>query len=98
MIEIKDLIELIMVTLVMKLIVIQWTPPIQRSLQAIICLIIGSGFGIFLNPSKEGVITAIIGAGFAFYGGELLDAFKHVADDALEFEEEIKEIKDLTKK
>ena len=33
MIEIKSLIELIIVALILKLICKQWTPPIQRSLQ-----------------------------------------------------------------
>lgn len=98
MIEIKQLIELVMVTLVIKLIVMQYTPPIQRSIQAVICLVLGSGIGFFMNPTKEGLITAIIGSGFAFYGGELLDAFKHVADDAKEYEDEIKEIVKVTKK
>lgn len=81
MIEIRELVNLIIVTLIIKLIVMQWTPPIQKSLQAILCLVIGSGFGIFLNPTKEGVVTSIIGAGFAFYGGELIQAFKSVTDD-----------------
>ena len=33
MIEVKSLIELIIVALILKLICKQWTPPIQRSLQ-----------------------------------------------------------------
>ena len=84
MIDVKNLIELIGVVTVMKLICMQWTPPIQRSLQAIICLILGSVIGCIMNPTAEGLITAILGSGFAFYGGELLDAFKSVADEAKE--------------
>lgn len=41
-------------------------------------------FGCFINPTKEGLVTAIMGSGFAFYGGELIDAFKSVAEDAKE--------------
>lgn len=93
MIEIKALIELIFVALILKLICKQWTPPIQRSLQAILVICIGTVIGLIMNPTKEGLITAIIGSGFAFYGGELTEAFKSVAEDA----KDIKDIKDLTK-
>lgn len=88
-IQVQDLIELIMVTLIIKLIVMEWTPPIQRSKQAIFCLVIGSAFGVFLNPTREGAITAILASGFAFYGGELLNAFKNVAEDAQEFKDDL---------
>lgn len=82
MIEIKGLIELIIVTLVIKLIVSQWYPPVQKSLQAIIAIGLGTAIAIFMNPTKEGLITGIIGSGFAFYGGELVQAFKDVQDNA----------------
>lgn len=84
MIEIKSLIELIIVALILKLICKQWTPPIQRSLQAILVIAMGTMFGCFINPTKEGLVTAIMSSGFAFYGGELIDAFKSVAEDAKE--------------
>lgn len=85
MIEIKGLIELILVTLIIKLIVSQWYPPVQKSLQAILSIVIGTLIGVFINPTKEGIITAIIGSGFAFYGGELITAFKDVSEDAKEY-------------
>ncbi|HSQ87508.1 hypothetical protein [Romboutsia sp.] len=82
-----QIVELIVVTLIVKLIVMQWYPPIQRSLQGILCIVIGSGIGAYMNPTKEGVITAIIASGFAFYGGELIQAFKGVAKDAEEIDD-----------
>lgn len=82
MIEIKGLVELTIVTLVIKLIVSQWYPPIQRSIQGIIAITIGTGVGVFMNPTKEGFITGIIGSGLAFYGGELVEAFKAVSSDS----------------
>lgn len=97
MIEIKGLVELVLVTLIVKLVVMQWYPPIQKSLQAIFCLVIGTGFGVFMNPTKEGIITAIIGSGFAFYGGELIEAFKHVSEDVIEHKDDIEEIAKITK-
>ena len=82
MIEIKGLVELIIVVLIMKLIVGQWYPPVQKSVQAIFCICIGTSIGYMVNPTKEGLITGIIGSGFAFYGDELIAAFKGVAADA----------------
>lgn len=89
MIEIKGLIELIIVVLIMKLIVGQWYPPVQKSLQAILCIGLGTSIGYMVNPTKEGLITGIIGSGFAFYGEELITAFKGVAEDV----EDLKTIK-----
>lgn len=78
MISIKDLTELIIVILTIKLILARYKPPIQESVQAIICLIIGVALSIFLDPSKEGLMVGLIGSGFAFYGEELLQAFKKI--------------------
>ena len=82
MIELKALVDLILIVLVVKLIVSQWYPPIIKSKQAILCITIGTLLALFLDPSKYGLVTGIIGSGFAFYGGELIQAFKTVADDA----------------
>lgn len=87
MIEIKSLVDIIIVTLVIKLITTQWTPPIQRSLCAIISIILGTFLGVLIDPSTEGLLAGIIGSGFAFYGGELIQAFKSVADDAKELKD-----------
>ena len=87
MIEVRVLIELIMIALILKLICKQWTPPIQRSLQAILVIGIGTIFGTVLNPTQDGFVTAIIASGFAFYGGELIDDFKAVAEDAKDFKD-----------
>ena len=84
MIDAKMLVELIIVALVVKLILMDWYPPIQRSLQAILCIFLGTMFGVFLNPTKEGLVTGIIGSSFAFYGGELIQAFKIVTNDIKE--------------
>ena len=37
--------------------------------------------GCFLNPTKEGLVTGIIGSSFAFYGGELAQAFKMTCNE-----------------
>ena len=84
MIEIKSLVDIIIVTLVIKLITTQWTPPLQRSLCAIISITLGTLLGVFIDSTVDGFIAGIIGSGLAFYGGELIQAFKTVAEDAKE--------------
>lgn len=90
MIEIKSLIEIILVTLIIKLIVTQWTPPIQRSLCAILSIVLGSTLGYIIQPNIEGLIGGVIGSGFAFYGGELLQAFKIVTKDLDDFKDDVR--------
>lgn len=84
MVEIKSLVDVIIITLVIKLITTQWTPPLQRSLCAIISIALGTLLGVLIDLSVEGLLAGIIGSGFAFYGGELIQAFKSVTDDAKE--------------
>lgn len=80
-IELKSLLDLVLVVLIAKLIVSKYRPPIQESLQALICLFIGTSLGVFLNSTKEGFITGLIASGFAFYGGELFNEFKSVKEN-----------------
>ena len=80
-IELKSLVDLVLVVLVIKLVVSQWYPPITKSKQAILCIVIGTGLSLILDPSKTGLVTGIIGSGFAFYGEELITAFKGVANN-----------------
>lgn len=80
-IELNLLFEVVLVSLLMKLIVGQWYPPVQKSLQAIFVVVIGSGTGWFLNPTREGFIIGMIASAFCFYGKELTDAFKTVQSD-----------------
>lgn len=77
-IELNLLFEVVFVSLLMKLIVGQWYPPVQKSLQAILVVVIGSGTGWFLNPTREGLILGMITSAFCFYGKELTEAFKNV--------------------
>ena len=77
-IELNLLFEVVFVSLLLKLIVGQWYPPIQKSLQAISVVVIGSIIGWFLNPTREGLVLGIVTSAFCFYGKELTDAFKTV--------------------
>lgn len=79
-IELNLLFEVVFVALLVKLVVGQWYPPIQKSAQAIFVCAVGSTAGWFLNPTREGFILGLVASAFAFYGKELLDAFKEVSD------------------
>lgn len=83
-IEINLLFEVVFVALLVKLVVGQWYPPVQKSVQAIFVCGIGSGTGWFLNPTREGFVLGLCASAFAFYGKELVDAFHTVYNDMQE--------------
>ena len=80
-IELNLLFEVVFVALLVKLVVGQWYPPVQKSLQAILVCSVGSATGWFLNPTREGFIVGLVASAFAFYGKELVDAFHTVYND-----------------
>lgn len=80
-IEIQDLLELIVVVTTIKLITSRYRPPIQESIQAIICIGIGTILALIINPTPDGFVTGIFGSGLAFYGGDLVQAFKSTKKD-----------------
>lgn len=80
-IELNLLFEIVFVALLVKLVVGQWYPPVQKSLQAIFVCAIGSATGWFLNPTREGFILGLIASAFAFYGRELTDGFLTIYDE-----------------
>lgn len=83
-ISVQTLIEMVVVVLILKLIVSRWQPPLQESLQAIICIVLGTTTGYFFNPTKEGFIIGIIASGVAFYGGDLFAEFRTIKEDIKE--------------
>lgn len=89
-IDLRELLDLVLVVLTIKLIVSRYKPPIQESLQAIICIAIGVIMSLVINPTVEGFITGVIGSGIAFYGGDLLKEFKNVKDEISDVDDEIK--------
>lgn len=81
MIEVQDLLELIVVVTTIKLITSRYQPPIQESLQAVICIGIGTILALVINPTPDGFVTGIFASGLAFYGGDLVKAFKGVKEN-----------------
>ena len=80
-IEIKSLLEIVIVVLTLKLIVSRWQPPLQESLQAIISIALGTIIALAMNPTVEGLVSGIISSGIAFYGGDLISEFTTIKDD-----------------
>lgn len=80
-IEIKSLLEIVIIVLTLKLIVGRWQPPLQESLQAIISIVLGTAIGYVMNPTVEGLVAGIISSGIAFYGGDLLSEFRSIKED-----------------
>ena len=91
-IEIKSLLEIVIIVLTLKLIVSRWQPPVQESLQAIVCITLGTGLGILMNPALEGLIAGIISSGIAFYGGDLLSEFRTIKSDLADNDVNVKKI------
>ncbi len=83
-IELKSIVEITLIVLTLKLIVARWKPPLQESVQALICIFLGTMIGCIANPTFEGVITGIIVSSFCFYGKDLLLEFKSVKKDLVE--------------
>ena len=75
-ISVKSLFEVVVIVMIVKLIVSKYQPPLQESLQAIICILVGTIIGLLIDPSVEGFTTAIISSGVGFYGEELRTALK----------------------
>lgn len=81
LIDVQNILELVIVVTTIKLITSRYQPPIQESIQAIICIGIGTILALFINFSPEGFITGIVGSGLAFYGKDLIQAYKRVESD-----------------
>lgn len=80
-IEIKSLLEIVIVVITLKLIVSRWQPPLQESLQAIISIFLGTTIALAMNPTIDGLVSGIISSGIAFYGGDLISEFTSIKED-----------------
>lgn len=80
MIEIKLIIELLVIMIGIKMILEKWEPPIPISFQALLMLIIGGSGGWFINPSKEGFVTGLIGGTIAYWGRGIFAEIKEIQD------------------
>lgn len=88
-VDLVSVIEIAFIVLTLKLILGRWHPPLQESLQSIIAIIIGSGVGYFINPTKDGLIIAVVVSAIAFYGKTILSEFTDLKND---LEDELKDL------
>lgn len=80
MIEIKDMLNMLIIMTGIKFTLENWQPPIQKSLQAIVCLILGVCLGVFVNPTKDGIVTGLMCGVISFWGSALFATVKDITD------------------
>lgn len=71
MIELQSIVELLAIMVGIKLILENYKPPIQKSVQALVMLFVGGAGGFLLNPTKEGLVTGLVGGTVAFWGRDI---------------------------
>lgn len=87
-VNVKDFMEIIAIVVILKMVLVRWKPPVQESLQALICIVLGTGVGWLLNPTQDGLILGVIVSGVAFYGKSLITEFTELKEDIQEGLEE----------
>ena len=80
--------QIIFVIITFKLILSDYEPPIQKSLQALICVVIGALISILIEPTVHGFMVGVISAGISFYGADYINEIRKITDKDFEEEEE----------
>ena len=72
--------QIIFVIVVFKLILSDYEPPIQKSLQALVCVAVGALLSTLINPTVNGFMTGVICAGISFYGADYVNEVRKITD------------------
>ena len=72
--------QIIFVIVVFKLILSDYEPPIQKSLQALDCVVVGALLSTLINPTVNGFMTGVICAGISFYGADYVNEVRKITD------------------
>lgn len=72
--------QIIFVIVVFKLILSDYEPPIQKSLQALVCVVVGALLSTLTNPTVNGFMTGVICAGISFYGADYVNEVRKITD------------------
>ncbi|MBU5289980.1 hypothetical protein AALJ34_17105 [Paraclostridium bifermentans] len=80
MIEIQSIIKLLTIMIGIKLILEKWEPPFQKSIQALIMLVIGGAGGWFIDSTKDGFLLGLIGGTVAYWGRNIFAEIKDIKD------------------
>ncbi len=75
MLQWASLIDLTVILIGITLICRYWEPPLQKSLQAVVVLVLGCLIGMLLD---KGVTTGLLAATIAFWQGELITNIKNI--------------------
>lgn len=70
--------QLILVIITFKLILGDHIPPIQKSIQALVCVFIGSLLSMLIDPSVHGFMAGVISAGISFYGADYINELRKI--------------------
>lgn len=79
MIQITALIDLVLIMIGISLICAYWEPPLQKSLQAVIVLVLGCLIGLLLG---KGIGTGLLAGTIAFWRGELISIVKDMKEES----------------
>lgn len=72
--------QIIFVIITFKLILSDYQPPIQKSLQALACVLIGATLSTLLEPTVHGFMVGVICAGISFYGADYVNEVRKITD------------------
>lgn len=75
------MVEVIFVIVVFKLILSNYEPPIQQSIQAAICVVIGICFSMAVEQNVHSFMAGIIAAGIGFYGGQYVNELRSLKNE-----------------
>lgn len=70
--------QLILVVITFKLILGDYIPPIQKSIQALVCVFIGASLSILIEPTVHGFMIGVISAGISFYGADYINELRKI--------------------
>lgn len=74
-------VEIIFVIVVFKLILNNYEPPIQQSIQAFICVCIGVILAMIIETSVHSFMIGVISSGLGFYGGTYINEIRCIKDN-----------------
>lgn len=79
MLQFTGLIDLVLIMIGVSLICAYWEPPLQKSLQAVIVLVLSCILGVLLG---KGVATGLLAGTVAFWRGELINIVKDMKEES----------------
>ena len=83
-----ETVEIIFVIVVFKLILSNYKPPLQQSIQATIWVCIGVILAMIIELSVHSFMVGIISSGLGFYGGTYINDIKGIKENVVDDNEE----------